>query len=138
MVVLIDTNVIIDFFLKREPFGEAAEKILQKCAQKQLTGYMAFHSVPNIWYILRKIPESRRREWLMDLCHILQVIAADHEEVIHAIANKDFADFEDCLQDSCAKTGRAQYIITRNVKDFTGSDIPAISPNDFLELINNQ
>ena len=57
MVVLIDTNVIIDFLLKREPFGEAAEKILQKCAQKQLTGYMAFHSVPNIWYILRKIPE---------------------------------------------------------------------------------
>lgn len=48
MVVLIDTNVIIDFLLKREPYSEPATVILKKCAEKELTGYLAFHSIPNI------------------------------------------------------------------------------------------
>lgn len=138
MVVLIDTNVIIDFLLKREPFNEAATEILKKCADRQLTGYLAFHSVPNIWYILRKIPENKRREWLRDLCSFLWVTGASHEEVLNAIANEEFGDFEDSLQDRCAKSKRAEYIITRNVKDFTGSEIPTISPKEFLNILRNQ
>lgn len=137
MVVMIDTNVIIDFLLKREPYDKAATEILRKCAEKEITGYVAFHSVPNIWYILRKIPEDKRRKWLMDLCSILQVAGASHEEVIKAIADEKFGDFEDCLQDRCARSSRAQYIITRNVKDFTGSNVLAIAPEDFLKLINS-
>lgn len=136
MVVLIDTNVIIDFLLKREPFDEAAAEIFQKCAEKKLTGYLAFHSIPNLWYILRKVPENKRRAWLTDLCSIFQVTAASHDEVLKAVANDKFSDFEDCLQDRCAKSSGAQYIITRNVKDFSASEVTAISPEDFLNTIN--
>ena len=133
MVVLIDTNVIIDFLLEREPFYEAAAEVLRKCAGNELTGYLAFHSIPNIWYILRKVPEKNRREWLMDLCSFLHVTGASHEDVVKAIANEAFGDFEDCLQDRCAKSRRAQYIITRNVKDFASSRVPAILPDEFLK-----
>lgn len=135
MVVLIDTNVIIDFLLKREPFSELAAEILQKCAGKELVGYLAFHSIPNIWYILRKVPEDKRREWLKDICSVLFVTGASHEEVLRAIENEKFGDFEDCLQDRCAKSKGAQYIITRNVKDFDGSEIQAVSPQEFLDVI---
>lgn len=138
MVVLIDTNVIIDFLLEREPFYEAAAGILRKCAGNELTGYLAFHSIPNIWYILRKVPEKSRREWLTDLCGFLRVAGASHEEVLKAIADEKFKDFEDCLQDKCAKGKGAQYIITRNVKDFNGSEISAVSPQDFLDIIKNR
>ena len=54
MTVLIDTNVILDFLLTREPFYEAALKIVEKCASGELKGYIAFHSIPNLWYILRE------------------------------------------------------------------------------------
>lgn len=138
MVVLIDTNVIIDFLLEREPFYEPAAEILRRCAGNELTGYVAFHSIPNIWYILRKVPEKSRREWLIDLCGFLRVTGASHEEVLKAIANDSFEDFEDCLQDRCAKGKGAQYIITRNVKDFDSSEVSAVSPQDFIDIIKNQ
>lgn len=135
MVVLIDTNVIIDFLLKREPFSESAAEILKKCAKKEIVGYLAFHSIPNIWYILRKVPVQNRREWLKDLCSFLYVTGASHEEVLKAIENEQFGDFEDCLQDKCAKSKGARYIITRNVSDFTESEVSAISPQEFLDMI---
>lgn len=134
MIVLIDTNIIIDFLLNREPFNMAASKIISKCAKQEIKGYIAFHSVPNLWYILRKVPEEKRRSWLIDICTIVQVAGVSHAEVVKAIRMKDFADFEDCLQDRCAVSVGAQYIITRNINDFINSQVPAILPEDFINL----
>ena len=85
MVVLIDTNVIIDFLIAREPFYHSALQVIKKCASGEVNGYIAFHSLPNLWYILRKIPEETRREWLEKICKILNVTSATHEAVIKAI-----------------------------------------------------
>lgn len=60
MVVLIDTNVIIDFLLKREPFREPAAIILQKCAEKELDGYLAFHFIPT--YLVHSAEYSREQK----------------------------------------------------------------------------
>lgn len=133
MVVLIDTNIIIDFLTKREFFYRASSTVIEKCARKELIGYLAFHSVPNLWYILRKIPEKKRRDWIMDICSFLQVVGVSHDEVIKAVKMESFKDFEDCLQDRCAESVNAKYIITRNLMDFTNSTVPAISPEEFLE-----
>ena len=73
----------------------------------------------------------------MDLCSFLQVTGVSHEEVLKAIAKEEFRDFEDCLQDKCAKSKGARYIITRNVEDFVGSEVPAVSPQEFLNIIEN-
>lgn len=138
MVVLIDTNVIIDFLLSREPFSQAASEVITRCANRELTGCIAFHSIPNLWYILRKVPDDKRREWLSDLCSFLRVAGASHEEVIKAIDMKEFQDFEDCLQDRCASGIKARYIITRNTDDYMNSEIPAIDPEVFLETLREQ
>lgn len=136
MVVLIDTNVIIDFLITREPFYKASAEVITQCAEKKLEGYIAFHSIPNLWYILRKIPEEKRRKWLCDICEFLKVQGASHEDVVKAIGMTYFKDFEDCLQDRCAEKIGAKYIITRNTKDFDGSVVPAVSPEDFLEVMS--
>ena len=133
MVILIDTNVRIDFLITREPFYKTASEIIERCADGRLSGYIAFHSISNLWYILRKVPEDKRREWMKDICSILRVAGASHEEVLRAIERKEFKDFEDCLQDRCAKGVKAQYIVTRNTKDFLGSEVPAVLPEEFLE-----
>ncbi len=134
MIVLVDTNVIIDFLITREPFYKASAEVITKCAGKELDGYIALHSISNLWYILRKVPEDKRRKWLTDICQCLYVEGICHEDVIKAIKMAEFKDFEDCLQDRCAENIKAEYIITRNVKDFEGSTVQAILPEKFLEI----
>ena len=136
MVVLIDTNVIIDFLAVREPFYESALQVIEKCASGAADGYIAFHSLPNLWYIFRKIPEETRRDWLEKICMILKVACASQESVLRAIRMDNFKDFEDCLQDRCAEEVMANYIITRNVSDFEASVIPAIEPEKWLSKMN--
>lgn len=118
MVVLIDTNVIIDFLVAREPFYDSALHVMEKCASGEAEGYIAFHSLPNLWYILRKVPAETRRSWLEKVCKILKVASASQEAVMKAIKMDNFKDFEDCLQDRCAEEVSANYIITRNTADF--------------------
>lgn len=54
MVILIDTNIIIDFLMKRQPYLEDAVKIISLCTEKKVKGYLAAHTVSNLFYILRK------------------------------------------------------------------------------------
>jgi len=69
------------------------------------------------------------------ICDVLTIVGASNEEVKAAVHNREFKDFEDCLQDKCAKEAACDFIITANVKDFKNSEVPAISPSDFLKLL---
>ncbi|MCI8943764.1 PIN domain-containing protein [Oscillospiraceae bacterium 50-16] len=134
MVVLIDTNVALDFLTVRQPFYQSAKAILKACASDNVQGYIAFHSLPNIFYILRKsYTDEDRRSMLEKLCLILRVTGASHERVCDAISRGEFSDFEDCLQDECAQEVSADYIVTRNVDDFNHSRVQAITPEEFLQ-----
>lgn len=64
------------------------------------------------------------------------VASASHDEVLEAIDNQGFTDFEDCLQDKCAKDVGADYIITCNIKDYSNSEVEAITPNEFVNKFN--
>lgn len=135
MVILIDTNIILDVLEERENFVEQSSKVLELCAKKVIKGYIAFHSVSNIFFILRKkYSKSDRRELLSIILDILEVTGASHEQVKQAIAKEYFDDFEDCLQDECAKAVKAEYIITRNKSDFSKADTKAITPEEFINM----
>lgn len=134
MVILIDTNVALDFLTIRQPFYQAAKAVLQACASDNIQGYIAFHSLPNIFYILRKsYSDEERRSMLEKLCLVLQVTGANHERVCEAISRDEFADFEDCLQDECALEVSADYIVTRNIDDFKYSRVKAVTPEELLQ-----
>lgn len=134
MKVLIDTNVIIDFLLKREPFYQNSKMALMRCAKESVEGYIAMHSVSNLWYVLRKENDEDRRKCLRIICLLLKVCFTNHNEVYNAIKNIDFNDFEDCLQESCAYINKLDYIITRNIKDYNYSRVKALTPKEFVEL----
>lgn len=121
----------------RQPYYDDARNVIRICADEQIQGYIAFHSLPNIFYILRKsYSENDRREMLKKLCFVLHVTGASHEKVCDAIECKEFSDFEDCLQYECAREISADYIVTRNVKDFQHSNVKAITPKELMENIN--
>ena len=133
--VLVDTNVLLDYLTTRIPYFDDAYTILLMCAEEKISGYVAFHSIPDIYYILRKTYDTvTRRELLLEVCNILSVTSASHESVINAIKNDTFKDLEDCLQDKCATEINADYIITRNINDFKNSRIKAVTPKQFLNI----
>ena len=139
MKILIDTNVLIDFFARREPFFEDAEKIFELCQKDFAEGVIASHSIVNMAYILRKkFTLDELKKIFSRLCIIFKVESLDREKILRAIEDKDFKDFEDCLQLQCAINFDADYIVTRNVADFKSSKIPAITPQDFLKLYSEK
>lgn len=134
--ILIDTNVLLDYLLTREPFYEEAKNIVSICVDGKVKACIAAHSVVNMFFILRKdYSIKERRELLSDLCAIFDVEGIDQAKLLLGLQNEDFIDFEDCLQMECAKAYGAEYIVTRDVNDYKTSGIKAILPKDYLELV---
>ena len=133
--ILIDTNVLLDYFLTREPFYEEAKKVILSCIDGNVKGCIAAHSISNMFFILRKDYNAKeRREILYNLCKLFDVEGIDKSKLLAGLENEDFSDFEDCLQMECAKAYGADYIVTRNVSDYATSEIRAILPKNYLEL----
>jgi len=133
--ILIDTNVLLDYLLEREPFFEDAKGVILSCVEGNVKGCIAAHSIPNMFFILRKdYDANERREILSNLCEIFDVEGIDKAKLLSGLANEDFTDFEDCLQMECAKSYGADYIVTRNVADYSVSEVKAIEPKEYLKL----
>lgn len=85
---------------------------------------------------MRKVySESQRREMLTEMCGLFGIVDIDKDKIIMALKNDKFKDFEDCLQSECALSCDADYIITRNLKDFSESKVKPITPEDFFEYV---
>lgn len=136
MTILVDTNVVLDLLLKREPYSIAARTIITKCAERDIIGYLAAHSIPNLFYILRKdYSQEERRKFIRNLCDIFRISDLNAEKIISAIYNDGFTDFEDCLQEECAVEAMADYIVTRNPEDYKKSRVKVIEPDEFVKLL---
>lgn len=139
MRVLVDTNVLLDYLLEREPHADYARKIVMACKQKQIFGCIAAHTISNMFFILRKTYSvDERRNILIDICKLFEVEGIDRFKIFQALDNTDFNDFEDCLQMECAKSFHADYIVTRNIEDFSNSKIKCIMPDELCEKLAKQ
>jgi len=136
LTVLIDTDVLIDFLTDRGALTKTAKEIMQKTKENKINAFLAAHSVTNIFYILRKIYSvSERKQRLLNLCRFISIVEIGNTLLFKALLNDDFNDVEDCLQAECAMAINADYIVTRNIKDYAHSAIPAVLPKDMLKLI---
>lgn len=134
--ILIDTNILIDYLLTREPFYEDAKAVVYSCVDGKTKGCIASHSISNMFFILRKDYNSKeRREILLSLCSIFDIEGIDKVKLMAGLQNEEFSDFEDCLQMECAKSFGAEYIVTRIINDYKISQIKAILPKDYLEML---
>ena len=110
---------------------------MQMCKKKEISGFVAAHSIMNAFYILRKnYSVQDRRELLINYIKLITVAGIDNSSINRALQREDFSDVEDCLQDECALNCRADYIVTRNIDDFAQSKVKAILPCDFLKLMS--
>ena len=135
MKVLIDTNVILDVLCKRPDFYEDSAKVFKLCEVKRISGVISALSVPNIMYILRKELDAKKTKEILDNLSLIFSIADLKADDLKKAAAMEFKDFEDALQSACAARIKANYIITRNIRDFTMSKVAAIKPTELLERI---
>ena len=136
ITVLIDTNIFIDVLQDRIPFTDNSQAVIGLVTQKKIKGAVAAHSITYLWYILRKThSDEERRNYLLSLFELFDVVSIDKNRLVAALEKSDFKDFEDCLQDECAYAINADYIITRNAKDFESSMVKVLSPEEFLEKL---
>lgn len=135
MKILVDTNVVLDVLFNRADFVRDSETIYKLCETGKLDGYISALTIPNIVYIMRKELDGKKtKELLANLLLIFKIADLKSDDIKKAI-EFDFGDYEDALQSVCATRIKADYIVTRNIKDFTKSKIPAIKPSELIERI---
>ena len=135
--ILIDTDVILDFFFDRKPFSEFAARILSLCESNEIQGFVTPVIYSNVYYLLRQTSSQEKViEKMTQLLTITDVLLMDRTVVQNALAS-EFKDFEDALQNfSAINDGTIEAIITRNVKDFKHSDIGVLTPENFLKMLS--
>ncbi|MDX8570188.1 PIN domain-containing protein [Elizabethkingia sp. HX QKY] len=134
--ILIDTDVILDFFFDRQPFSEEASQILSLCESKKLNGFVTPIMISNIYYILRKTAKHEKViEGLKSLMDIVDVTVITKNTIVDAL-NSNFKDFEDALQNFSALDKKdINIIITRNIKDYKTSSLSVMTPETYLKTI---
>lgn len=136
MNVLIDTNVVLDQLVKREPFYENAERIRLLSEKGYINSYISASAITDIYYIAKK--ELKDRDVVVELLEKLletTSVAAVTESSIHEALILKWDDFEDAVQYVAGQNISADYIITRNPTDFANSQIEVVSPEEFLNKI---
>lgn len=135
--ILIDTDVILDFFFDRQPFSKNAAIIFSLCENKQIEGFVTPVIISNTYYLLRRTAKHEKIIEKLKLLVKITSILDMNTKVVENALNSNFLDFEDALQNfSAINNGKIDAIITRNVKDFKKSTIGIFTPENYIKLIN--
>lgn len=137
MKLLIDTNVVLDVLLKRQPFCETAADVLKLCERDDIQECVS--AVTDIYYIANKMmwDKAAVREMLNKLLQVVSIAAVSENEIVHALT-LEWYDFEDSVQYSVALLGNMDAIVTRNPKDFAGNELPVWTPEELIQQMAAQ
>jgi len=133
--ILIDTNIVLDLILERQPFVENAVLIFEQIELGNLAGYVAATTITNIFYIIRKL---KGREVALAAIHRLLVglqFCAVDRQTIETALSLGLKDFEDSIQLACATLDQVDAIVTRDPNDFSSSNLPVYSPTELLNQL---
>lgn len=135
MKLLLDADVLLDTALHREPFAADSDRVIQWCQETPHAALVAWHSLSNLYYLLRPSrADAGARGFIADLLRFA-VVASGGSEAVRRALSLPLRDFEDALQVAAAISGGADFIVTRNLRDFGRSPLPAMTPSDFLRKV---
>ncbi|MEA5554595.1 PIN domain-containing protein [Anabaena cylindrica UHCC 0172] len=136
MRVLVDTNIVLDFLLQREPFSQDAELLFQAIDTSQVVGYVTATTLTDIFYISRKhtLSIEQARQAVSETLNVM-VICPVNRAVLESAFKSGLADFEDAVQIFCAVEQGLDAILTRDTKGFLSSSIPVLSIQELLQRL---
>lgn len=133
MDLMIDVNIVLDHIGRREPFYELSRRTCLLGITGEARTFISANMATDIYYLLRKDYGSHEAQRMIEEdLSFLRIVGLSSDDVKEALAQK-WNDFEDCLVARCASKINADYIVTRNVKDFARSSIRAITPGQLFE-----
>ena len=134
MKIMVDLNVLVDVLQKRLPFFAASSKVCGAVAEGTVSGCLPAHAATTIFYLIRRnAPQDvaeRGMDWLL---RTFDVAPLD-KLVLTAARNIRMKDFEDAVVVASAEKEKCDFIVTRNIGDFSASPIKAITPDEFLDI----
>lgn len=134
-MILVDTDVLVDVALGRDPHTESAGRLLDPLERRGRGGFVAWHSLSDFFYLVRpRRGGDDARAFLVELTRFL-VVAPTDTEALRWAASLPLPDFEDAMQVAAARAAGAEVLATRNVKDFARSPIPALTPAEVLATV---
>ena len=138
MRVLVDTNIVLDFLLQREPFFQDADLLFQAIDSGQVVGCVTATTLTDIFYISRKHTRSieQARQAISETLTVM-VICPVNRSVLEAAFSSGLDDFEDAVQIFCAVEQGLDAILTRDAKGFLSSSIPVLSIQEFLQQLEH-
>ena len=135
MKVLIDVNIILDVLLAREPWAGDSARLLDAAERKSITAYVAGHTITTAYYIVAHAAGPKKAATAVtDLLRILRVAPVESADFAQALVF-GMADFEDAVQAAAAAKVGADFVATRNQKDFRRSPTKARNPAELLALL---
>ncbi|HLA87259.1 MAG TPA: PIN domain-containing protein [Anaerolineales bacterium] len=133
--VLFDLNIILDVLQEREPFYETSAQLLAYAEIGKIQGFIAPHSLTTLFYLIQKGKSAAHAKvTITNLLQILKVVSIDQSTIEQALS-LPYKDFEDAVQMMAAVQCKADYLVTRNVKDFQPAPLSVIQPSELLVLI---
>jgi predicted nucleic acid-binding protein len=133
--VLVDTNVVLDVLLAREPWASEAQPVYAARDEGRVEVCLLASTVTDVYYIVRKqAGREQARESVATCLQVYTILAVTREVIEHALARMG-ADFEDDVQIAAADMEQLAYLMTRNVTDFAASPIPALTPPELVALL---
>ena len=134
-MILIDTDVLIDVALDRQPFSDAASELLDRLQTGPKRAFVAWHSLSNFYCLVTPAGGgSDARDFITELIRFVAVADCGTDAIGFA-AGLGMEDFEDAMQVAAARACGARFVVTRNARDFRRSPIPAITPAEALESL---
>jgi len=134
MKILIDTNVVLDILLNRQPWYIDAALIFSMTKQNYFQSYVSATTITDIFYITKKVlGKSGAKEALKNLFKVFCPASVKDNDIYKAL-NLEWDDFEDSVQFIIGEGLSVDYIVTRNIRDYTTSHIKIIAPDKFLEI----
>ena len=135
MVLLIDTNVILDVLINCPEFVKDSSMIWKLCETEQARGYISTLTYANMMYVMRKQMTPDQIAEIFRKLSLIFEFADFSPAVLERAVTMKWKDFEDAVQSATAEAIHADYIITRNLKDFTQSRVMAFTPSELLARI---
>ena len=133
--VLFDLNVLLDVLQKREPFYADSARVLACAETGRVQGFVAPHSLTTLFYLYAKDQSAAAaRVTLTSLLQFLSVVPVDGTTIEQAL-NLPYRDFEDAVQMMAAVQCKAEYLVTRNGRDFQPALVTVVQPAELLAQI---
>lgn len=131
--ILIDSDVCLDSITGRIPHSNPADRLFGHVEDGVVKGIVSAESFSNIFYILRKLSSAKMAIQQIKNLRLLVNAGAIHESTIDSALKSGWNDFEDSLQYFCSLENDCDAIVTRNSSDFQRSEIPVLTPTEFID-----